>query len=437
MEPPRHKSPHAEGEVYDKNSAAIIAVGLNNIFLELAMRGCVAVSLLLLAGRACAGDGFAGTWETSFGPMTLKVDGDVVHGTYELDGQSCRLEGKLDKKRLNFRYQEPNARGEGWFELADDGQSFAGRWREEGKKAYAVWTGKRVGAAAAKATGFGGLWQTTFGRLRLTQDGDRVAGVYTYAGGSTIEGKVEGNKLAFRYKEPEAAGEGVFELAADGKSFVGTWKAQGASRPQSWTGERVEPKPGVIWLVVVEARWEASLADEEYTFGGMLKAFFARSSRVQVRQRFFTDEASLKRWCGELAYLAEPAVLVIASHASTKGVQADGRTVPAVVFADCLRHAATLKLLHFSACEIMRDKSAETIMAGIDKPNRFPISGYTTTVDWAASAIIEFAYLELVLMRGLAPAKAAEQIGKLISFSGPSAPSSPFGAAGFRLLKPD
>lgn len=290
----------------------------------------------------------------------------------------------------------------------------------------------------ARATdGFAGLWNTSFGRMRLIQDGNKVTGIYNYAGGSTIEGTVDGNKLTFRYKEPAAQGEGVFELAANGGSFRGTWKASGQSTSQPWTGQRVEPKAGITWLVVVEARWEQSLADEEYTFGGMLKAFFARSSRIQVRQRFFTDETSLRRWCGELAYLAEPAVLVIASHGSAKGVEADGKLMPAKVFAESLRYAATLKLVHFSACEIMKAKSAETIMAGIEKPHRFPISGYKTCVDWAASAIIEFGYLDLVLMRDTAPAKAAEQIGKLMPFSGDSAPGSPFGAAGFRILKPE
>lgn len=401
------------------------------------MRGCVvAVWLLLCAVPARAADGFAGTWDTTFGRMTLRVEGDEVRGTYEMGGQVCTIEGKLDKKRLSFRYQEPNTRGEGYFELADDSQSFAGKWREDGKRAYDAWTGKRA-TALEKSAGFSGLWSTSFGRMRIIQDGNKVTGIYNYAGGSTIEGTVDGNKLTFQYKEPAASGSGVFELAANGRSFRGTWKGSGSSASSAWTGDRVDPKPGIEWLVVIEARWEQTLADEEYTFGGMLKTFFARSSRVQVRQRFFTDEASLKRWCVELAYLAEPAVLVIASHGSTKGVQADGRTVPATVFADSLRYAATLKLVHFSACEIMKDKSAETIRDGIPKPSRFPISGYTTCVDWAASAIIEFGYLDLILMRGTAPAKAAEQIGKLMPFSGASAPGSPFGAAGFRILNPE
>src|SRR5262249_41097591 len=163
------------------------------------------------------------------------------------------------------------------------------------------------------------------------------------------------NRLTFRFKEPEAQGSGMFELAADGNSFKGTWRAQNANRSSAWTGRRVEPKAGLTWLVVIEARWENSLSDDEYTFGGTLKAFVARASGVRGRQRFFSDEPSLKRWCGEVASLAGPAVVVIASHGNAKGVSADGKTVPAKSLAEGLRLAGNLKLLHFSACEIMRD----------------------------------------------------------------------------------
>src|SRR5580765_3333814 len=98
---------------------------------------------------------------------------------------------------------------------------------------------------ARAADGFAGLWNTSFGRMRLVQDGNKVTGIYNYAGGSTIEGTVDGNKFTFRYKEPAAQGERVFELASDGRSFRGTWKASGQSATQPWTGERMAPKPGV------------------------------------------------------------------------------------------------------------------------------------------------------------------------------------------------
>lgn len=384
---------------------------------------------------------YAGTWDTTFGKMTLTQEGDKVSGHYLMGNERCTVEGKVDKNKLTFAYQEPNASGEGWFELAADGKGFAGKWREQGMSEWGEWIGKRltsVAVAAAPPPGFSGLWDSSFGRMRLVQDGKNVTGIYSYGGGSTITGTVEGNKLIFKYKESAAEGEGSFDLAADGKSFRGKWKAKGASRMTDWTGTRVVPKAGISWLIVVEARWESSIAEEEYAFGNMLRAFFSRAPRVNVRHRFFTDEASLRRWCGEVAYLAEPAVLVIASHGSAKGPEADGKTVPSKVLGESLRYASNLKLLHFSACDIMKGKAGDEILSAVDKPNRFPVSGYANSVDWAASAIIEFAYLELVLVRGLSPSGAADQLGKLMPFSKDRGVSgSAFGHAAFRLLKPD
>jgi hypothetical protein len=370
--------------------------------------------------------------------MKLSQDGDKVMGSYEMEGQHCTIEGKLEKNRLVFTYREPNARGEGWFELASDGKRFAGKWRENSAGAWNDWSGERsISAATARNDRFAGLWETSYGRMRLVQKDNKVSGSYSLNGGSTVEGTVEVNKLTLHYKEPAAQGTATFELSADGSRFTGKWKRQDSNGGGEWSGERVVPKPGVVWLIVIEARWESGLTDDEYTFGAMLRAFFARSSQVQVRQRFYNDEVSLKRWCGEVAYIAEPAVVVIASHGSAEGVAVDGRTVPAKAFAESLRLASNLKLLHFSACEIMKGKAAESIAEGIEPSNRFPISGYTTSVDWAASAIIEFAYLDMILMRGMTPAKAAEQLATVMPFSGTkTVRGSIFGNAGFRLLKP-
>lgn len=68
---------------------------------------------------------------------------------------------------------------------------------------------------------------------------------------------------------------------------------------------------------------------------------------------------------------------------------------------------------------------------------RFPISGYTTSVDWAASAIIEFMYLDLVLARGTEPAAAAALLSDLMPFtSDKNVAGAPFSAAGFRFIEP-
>lgn len=400
----------------------------------------LAVACLLcgFTGPALADGTFAGTWDTTYGRMTLTQDGAKVRGSYVFQRQRSTLEGQVEKNKLTFHYQEPSARGEGWFELSADGKSFAGQWREQGTDAWLPWTGKRRGENAADANSFAGLWQTSYGRMRLVQKDKQVNGVYTYTAESTINGKIEGKRLVFTYKEPDAAGEGWFELTDDGQGFKGKWRAKGTPAWSEWTGQRIEPEPGVVWLVVIEANWEADLSEPEYSFGAMLRAFFARTHNVQVRHRFFTDEASLQKWCREVAYLAEPVVVSIATHGSRKGATVNGHTIGAKAIADSFRYAANLRLVNFSACEMMKDKLARDIIDALDADRRFPVSGYATSVDWAESAIIEFTYYELVLVRDLPPSEAAKQLTKLLPFAGDKPiPGAAFAPAGFRLMMPE
>lgn len=399
----------------------------------------VAVLLVAIAwpAPALAQSGFAGQWETTYGLMTLTQEGDAVHGYYVMGGVRCTLAGKVDKLKLTFTYEEPGTHGEGWFQLAADGKSFAGKWREQGNTAWSEWVGRRVTAEAPAAATFSGLWETSFGRMRLLQSGDTVSGMYAYAGGSSLSGRLKDKRLAFTYKEPDAAGEGWFELGTDRRSFTGQWKAAGSSEWSEWTGQRVAPRPGVKWLVILEARWEGSLEEQEYSFGEMLRAFFARSPWVQVRHRYFSDEAGFKRWCGELAYLAEPAVLVVASHGSGKGISVDGQTIGPQAIAAGVRYARTLQLLHFSSCQIMENRVGHDLRAALGK-EACPISGYTKPADWAGSAVLEFTYLDMILGRGMNPAEAAEQVRKLIAFaSDADVPGAAIKGLGFRLLPPE
>ena len=63
------------------------------------------------------------------------------------------------------------------------------------------------------------------------------------------------------------------------------------------------------------------------------------------------------------------------------------------------------------------------------------ISGYSTSVNWAASAILEFTYLEMILGSGMTPQQAAEQVQLLLPFAGDSeVPGGAFAPAGFRIV---
>ncbi len=371
---------------------------------------------------AATGPNFAGQWFATYGPMHLEQASDRVQGRYGRDLENT-IEGRVADGRLNFTFQEPDASGTGWFALVKSGR-FEGQWRQDGQERWLSWSGER---------GFEGIWTSTFGLMRLMQEGERVVGFYDGLGDSSIEGQLQDGELVFRYQEPKAGGEGRFTLARDGGSFAGQWRQDGAASWQPWVGDRLAPT-GKTCLVVIEAHWQRHLMDTEYSFGGMLKEFFARIPGVQFCHRFFSNEAGLRQWCRDLMFLPDPTVVVLASHGTAEGLGVQGQTVKPQAISESLQYASNVKLLHFSACLTMQDGPLRRELA---KSLRFPISGYTTSVDWAASAIAEFTFLDMVLARGLSPADAAAQLPRLLSFAGDQGfEGSAYPSAGFRILLP-
>jgi hypothetical protein len=139
-----------------------------------------------------------------------------------------------------------------------------------------------------------------------------------------------------------------------------------------------------------------------------------------------------------LAYLAEPIVVSLSSHGVAEGIPLDGQTIGAKAIAESLRYVTTLRLFHFSSCCLMSGKVPEEMRTILGPQGLFPISGYVQAVDWAASAVLEFSYFDMILARGMAPAAAAEQIAKLLPYSGDKEIAGAiYAPAGFRILFPE
>lgn len=399
----------------------------------------LAGALALLALPVWAADlaDFSGAWSSTYGLLTLKQTGERVVGSYNSADNPSLIEGTVQGRRLAFTYREPNAAGAGWFDLAEDGASFDGRWREDGDARWSRWTGERATDMPGEtATPFAGIWNSTFGPIRLHQTGETVQGFYRMRDGRFAEvvGKAKGHVLDFTYDECGVKGTGQFLLASGGAEFTGTWQATDDSKGE-WTGMRCESQPGRLWLIVLEARWEESLEEREYAYGAMLKAYFARMPNVECRHRFFDDADSLLRVCSEIPFLPEPAVVVIASHGSEDGIAVGDRTIDAGTLATCFARADNVALLHFSSCLIMAGTVPSEISKRLPAGIAFPMSGYATSVDWGASAASEFLYLDLVLARGLEPAEAMEKLVQLLPVAGDRAPAdSPFEPLGIRLV---
>src|SRR4051812_40344585 len=100
---------------------------------------------------------FTGRWFTSFGPMDLIQEGATVQGTY---GAAGSIHGSVAGAKLTFQYAEPAESGEGWFVMRRQGK-FSGEYVPEGGIHARSWDGVR---------GFDGIWDSSFGRMRIIQD---------------------------------------------------------------------------------------------------------------------------------------------------------------------------------------------------------------------------------------------------------------------------
>lgn len=400
------------------------------------MKLFLALCLLLCAAPAVALD-CSGTWQTTYGELVLRQHGDRVTGTYYNGGAT--IAGTLDGSCLSFTYDETTARGEGKFTFADDGQSFTGTWRAAGTADWSRWDGTRGTAtiAAPAATGFAGVFSTSYGMMRLQRDGNRVSGLYAYSDSSSLSGTVSGSKLTFRYTEPDVCGEGWFELSADGNSFAGKWKADNSSEWASWSGERVVPAAGEKWLVVLETPWETSLREQPYAFGEMLEVFFKREPSVRVRRRSIGSAGDFRREARGLAFLTGPVVVLLSGHGDRDGFIAGRDRLAARDIADALARNPEIILLNFSCCSAMAGDSPRQVRALLPRTHPCAVSGYTEAVDWAASAGFEFLYLDSILSRDMTPAAAAALLRRELNFTGSAATGdSPFGALGFTFIPP-
>jgi hypothetical protein len=364
-----------------------------------------------------------GTWNSTFGDLTLTLGSE---GELEGDYSGGRIEhAKLKGVRLNFQYVESSVRGEGWFELANDQRSFSGAWRPLGTERWALWSGTR---AEDPPGAYDGLWQTTFGAMRLQHKGNEVRGAYARGERSSLIGQTEGERLTFTYEEADAKGEGWFETANDGQSFEGKWRQEGSLLWRKWAGRRISPQRNVRWLVILEARWELGLAEREYAFGDMLQSYFtmAPARHIRVRHRFFHDRADFQRFARELRFLAEPVTVVVSSHGSENGVAVNGSILTASDLSDAFTHAYNVDLLHLSGCSMMNGSVPAEIHEKLRGGPDFPISGYAETVAWDASAISDFIYLSMVLIRRMGPEDAVAQTHLVAPYT---ATETPEGAA--------
>ena len=111
----------------------------------------VAILAFPLVSPAQTANRWSGTWETSYGTMTLTQSGNSVDGNYTHD--EGHISGTVSGSVLTGRWDEaptrtgPSDAGPIQFTLAPDGQSFTGTWRYDGDDPSVVrtWDGTAAG----------------------------------------------------------------------------------------------------------------------------------------------------------------------------------------------------------------------------------------------------------------------------------------------------
>ena len=96
--------------------------------------------------------GFAGAWETDFGPLPLNVQGNRVAGSYTRPGGN--IDGQINGNQLDGRWMQRDRWGLLRFVLAPDGRSFSGRWTDANGSGGGAWNGHCASASSAQAQRF-------------------------------------------------------------------------------------------------------------------------------------------------------------------------------------------------------------------------------------------------------------------------------------------
>ena len=100
------------------------------------------------------------------------------------------------------------------------------------------------------AEGFSGVWCTSFGPMRLVQQGNQVTGTYGHDDEFKLSGTVAQGVLSFKAQEPNGTSEGEFTLWEDGNTFQGDFRFNGGDE-RFWGAYRIdafvpEPVPGEV-----------------------------------------------------------------------------------------------------------------------------------------------------------------------------------------------
>lgn len=199
--------------------------------------------------------GFTGYWNSTFGHIRLQAERGKISGSYD-DG---KVEGLLngavtsDREILAGNWVEPGVQGSFVFKMLPGNNSFSGRWWKENSPASGEWVAVRMAPEAASrsvnAGEYNGKWDTNFGKMILTVEGNKVSGTFK---GKLSEGAISGvvdeknNRLSASWQDNRYRGTVVLTMLKGNNGFHGEWWFHDKTYGGDWYGARSLEVSGCI-----------------------------------------------------------------------------------------------------------------------------------------------------------------------------------------------
>lgn len=232
-----------------------------------------------------------GTYDTTYGMMELFQNGSMISGTYTGHTGTGTVEGLLEGNTVRGTWKDESAAGRITFVFTPGMQTFSGYWSYGGVEPRqglgsgegGAWEGTRTGTPAKQSQAIAqpvqssqtprllGSYDTTYGKMELSQSGNRISGTYTgHTGSGTVEGVLDGSTLRGTWKDESGNGRIAFVFAPDMNTFSGYWSYDDiepkAGSGDTWVGNRTGEAPPSVQKKSTAAPAKGPLFDISGTY---------------------------------------------------------------------------------------------------------------------------------------------------------------------------
>lgn len=220
---------------------------------------------------------FSGAWRTSFGKLTMAVNGGSVSGVYQAGANAGKVSGRLsgDGTLLTGRWSLEGKSGRLIFRLVPGKNGFVGDWWEGQQQPKGKWIGVRMGGGQTAGTinvaDYQGSFHSNYGKMTFQVTDNRVTGTFTGAKNQgTFNGTIDPrtNKLVANWKDANTSGRMILKMLKGENSFNGEWWYADNEYGGFWYGSRALAVEGCISGDCNDGRGQYIWADGSRYGGG-------------------------------------------------------------------------------------------------------------------------------------------------------------------------